>query len=133
MSKEEAIRLIILDYCSTHDISTSEFARKCGISKAYISKIVNKGLGKYGISSTIQNLLATGIKITDNVEFEKLIKQYQNNNQVEYNAVKNSIITKISDNLDKYNEKDLEIINSIIENSNSEKLSLLYDLLKNMR
>ena len=73
------------------------------------------------------------MKIADNVEFEKLIKQYQNNNQAEYSAVKNSIITKISDNLDKYNEKDLEIINSIIENSNSEKLSLLYGLLKNMR
>lgn len=132
MSKEEAIRRIIMKYCEEKHISTSEFARKSKISKAYISNIVNNKLGKYGISSTIQSLLSKGLDINDEVEFEKIIKQYQNNNHIQNSLEKETLISKISSSLYRLEESDLEIVFAIIENSNSEKLSLIDDYLKNM-
>ena len=72
MSKEEAIRLIILDYCDMHRITPTQFAKDSGISKSYISKIMKKQYGKVGISMTYTELIATGMKISM-LDFQRLI------------------------------------------------------------
>ena len=61
MKREESIRSIIIDYCNSHGITPTEFARNSGISKSYMSKINKKQWGKTGISMTYCALLAAGI------------------------------------------------------------------------
>ena len=63
MTKEEAIRFIISDYCKIHKITPTQFARESGISKAYMSKIMKKKYGKVGISMTYTELIAKGMKM----------------------------------------------------------------------
>ena len=60
MSNEEALALIIKKYCVVHNISYSEFARETGVSRAYINRIISNKCGKFGISSTIKELIAKG-------------------------------------------------------------------------
>ena len=67
MTKEQALKLIILDYCSEHNLMPIEFARKCELSKSYISKIINEKFGSVGISLTYLERIANGLnmKIVD--------------------------------------------------------------------
>ncbi len=134
MSKEEAIRLIILDYCNNHNITPTEFARKAEISKPYINKIVNNKHGKYGISMTFSEKIAQGMNI-DMVEFQKMIKKLQQNEnaKIDFDISKESIINNINEELYKFPKSDLDVIHSIIKNSNSEKLNILHSFLKNMK
>lgn len=132
MSKDEALGRIILDYCRTHNLSISAFARQSNISKGYISKITNNENGKWGVSSTIKELIANGMKIST-VELEQLIEQYQETNQGIIEIPEDNVITKINNELKKFNADDLEIIYGIITNSSSEKLEILHNLLKNMK
>ena len=134
MTREEAIRLIILDHLKLTGMSISEFARKCEISKAYISKIINKQRGK-NISLTTSMLIAKGMNLTE-IEFKELIEKYQNdNNQEETDLIlkNNIIIADIIDNLKKFNEEELELINNIVQNSNRERLEVVSNLLKSMK
>ena len=132
MSKEEAIRLIILDYCDLHRITPTQFAKDSGISKSYISKIMKKQYGKVGISMTYTELIATGMKISM-LDFQRLIEQYKtkdDNNP--YNHDNEIIITQINNELRNFKKEDLEVLHSILANIDSEKLNILHSILKNM-
>lgn len=131
MEKEEAIRLIILDYCEAHRITPTQFARNSGISKSYISKIMKKQFGKVGISMTYTELIAKGMKI-NMVDFQKLIEQYKDNNE-ENNQNKDIIIAEINNNLRNLAIKDLELLHSYLVNIDSKKLDILHSTLKNMK
>lgn len=132
MSNEEALALIIKKYCVVHNISYSEFARETGVSRAYINRIISNKCGKFGISSTIKELIAKGLH-TSMPQLEKQIEQYKNNNDVKFDDETANIISSIASELKKYDINDLETIQSIISESNSQRLKIIYNLLKNMK
>ena len=132
MSNEEALALIIKKYCVVHNISYSEFARETGVSRAYINRIISNKCGKFGISSTIKELIAKGLH-TSMPQLEKQIEQYKNNNDVKFDDETANIISSIVSELKKYDINDLETIQSIIYESNSQRLNIIYNLLKNMK
>lgn len=132
MSNEEALALIIKKYCVVHNISYSKFARETGVSRAYINRIISNKCGKFGISSTIKELIAKGLH-TSMPQLEKQIEQYKNNNDVKFDDETANIISSIVSELKKYDINDLETIQSIISESNSQRLKIIYNLLKNMK
>lgn len=132
MSNEEALALIIKKYCVVHNISYSEFARETGVSRAYINRIISNKCGKFGISSTIKELIAKGLH-TSMPQLEQQIEQYKNNNDVKFDDETANTISSIVSELKKYDINDLRIIQSIISESNSQRLKIIYNLLKNMK
>lgn len=130
MSKEEAIKLIITDYCKAHNITPTNLGEKAGVSKAHIHKIMNLKWGKLGISMTYTELLANGMGYSM-VEFQELIEKYQQNDKC--NLETKPLINKINKELENFNEKELVILTDILHNVNSEKLELILNLLKNMK
>lgn len=132
MSNEEALALIIKKYCVVHNISYSEFARETGVSRAYINRIISNKCGKFGISSTIKELIAKGLH-TSMPQLEQQIEQYKNNNDVKFDDETANTISSIVSEFKKYDINDLRIIQSIISESNSQKLKIIYNLLKNMK
>lgn len=131
MTKEDALRQIILDYCDENHIMPVEFARKCEISKSYISKIINKKYGSVGISLTYLSLIAKGMGIKT-VDLQILIEKHQLNASEE-EIKRTKLITDIINKVESYDSKDLETLHSIILNTNSERLEILHSLLKNMK
>ncbi len=132
MSNEEALALIIKKYCVVHNISYSEFARETGVSRAYINRIISNKCGKFGISSTIKELIAKGLH-TSMPQLEQQIEQCKNNNDVKFDDEIANTISSIVNELKKYDINDLETIQSIISESNSQRLKIIYNLLKNMK
>lgn len=132
MSNEEALALIIKKYCVVHNISYSEFARETGVSRAYINRIISNKCGKFGISSTIKELIAKGLH-TSMPQLEQQIEQCKNNNDVKFDDEIENTISSIVSELKKYDINDLETIQSIISESNSQRLKIIYNLLKNMK
>lgn len=131
MSNEEALAIIIENYCIRHGISHSEFARKAGVSRAYINRITGNKCGKFGVSSTIKELIAKGLNISL-AQLEKQIEQCKNN-ELNIDNLNADIIANISNDLKKFNADDLEIIYEIVSKSNSERLKVINGLLKNMK
>lgn len=131
MTKEDAIRQIILDYCDDHHLMPVEFARKSEISKSYISKIINRKYGSVGISLTYLSLIAKGLDMKT-VDLQILIEKYQSNASEE-ELKRTKLIIDITNKVESYNCKDLEVLHSIILNTNSERLEILHSLLKNMK
>ncbi|MBP3920163.1 MAG: helix-turn-helix transcriptional regulator [Bacilli bacterium] len=135
MKREEAIRLIIIDYCNSHGITPTEFARNSGISKSYMSKINKKQWGKTGISMTYCALLAAGMNM-DEIQFQTLIKKYQNKGietKFDDEDEKNTIINSIGKELDKYETKDLKLIDKILKKSDSKAIERLYDIYNSIK
>lgn len=132
MNTDEALGQIILNYCRTHGMSIGDFSKKSGVSKGYISKITKNKIGKYGVSSTIKELLASGMNTTP-VELEKLIENYQNDDFNPLDVPDDDFIVKINNKLKKLNNADAEKIYSIVSNASSDQLQILCDLLKNMK
>lgn len=131
MTKEKALKLIILDYCSEHNLMPIEFARKCELSKSYISKIINEKFGSVGISLTYLERIANGLNMKI-VDLQNLIDKYQSNaNDDEIKRTK--LIIEIINKVESYANKDLDVLHSIILNTNSERLEILHSLLKNMK
>ena len=123
MSNEKALAIIIENYCDSHNISHSEFARQSKVSRAYINKITANKCGKFGVSSTIKELIAKGLKIST-AQLENKIEQCKNGNlKLEEKNI--DIISNINNELKKFNPNDLEIILAILSNSNSEKLKFI--------
>lgn len=135
MKREEAIRSIIIDYCNSHGITPTEFARNSGISKSYMSKINKKQWGKTGISMTYCALLAAGMNM-DEIQFQTLIKKYQDKGceaKFDTEDEKIAIINSINKELDKYDSIDLKLIDKLFKNSNSNDIKKLYDMYSSLK
>ncbi len=133
MTKDQAIKKILLDYLRLKNMSLSEFSRKSNTSKAFLSKILNDRVGKYGISITYMSLIAKGMNL-DEVEFQGLIKEYQDKENDQNNLMtKKSInIAEIKNILEGKSEDEIEIIHYIISNSNIGDLQTLQKFLRSM-
>lgn len=132
MSREEAIRQSILDYCDTLGITPTELARRGDISKSYINKIVNCQWGKLGISYTYLSKIAKCLNM-DIMEYQELLKKYQEEGKADTSLKKDEIIIKsILSQLEKFNANDLEKIYNILLKCDSNRLENIYNLLKSM-
>lgn len=133
MTKDQAIKKILLDYLRLKNMSLSEFSRKSNTSKAFLSKILNDRVGKYGISITYMSLIAKGMNL-DEVEFQGLIKEYQDkeNDQNNLMSKKSINIAEIKNILEGKSEDEIEIIHYIISNSNIGDLQTLQKFLRSM-
>lgn len=133
MSRDDAIRQIVQDHLNLTGISLSEFARRCKTSKAFISKIINRKLGKYGISTSYLGLLAEGMNMTE-VEMQTKISAYQSSNQDDIKPIsKNDIIlNEVKKKLEEFNESDCKLLQDILLNIKSSQLKTINDLIKRM-
>lgn len=66
-------------------------------------------------------------------QLEQQIEQCKNNNDVKFDDEIANTISSIVSELKKYDINDLETIQSIISESNSQRLKIIYNLLKNMK
>lgn len=133
MSREDAVRLILIDYCNEHRITPTEFGRNSNVSKSSISKIMNHKYGRIGISGTILGLIANGMGI-ELCELEKIIISYQNGSPPKTEiSEKIRLIALINSELEKLSESDLGVLHSIILAADSKALKNLDIILKNMK
>ena len=133
MSREDAVRLILIDFCDNNRISPTEFGRNSNVSKSSISKIMNHKYGHIGISGTILGLIANGMGI-ELCDLEKLIEAYQNGSPPKTTtSEKVRLIALINSQLEQLNESDLEVLHSIILAADSKALKNLDIILKNMK
>lgn len=132
MSRDDAIRQIIIDHLDFSRLSLSEFARRCNTSKAFISKIINKKFGKYGISTSYLGLLAKGMNMTE-LELQTKISEYQSSSENKKLISKNDIIlNEVKKKLEDFNEYECKLFHSIILNLKSSQLETIDDLIKRM-
>ncbi len=133
ISREDAVRLILIDFCNEHRMTPTEFGRNSNVSKSSISKIMNHKYGHIGISGTILGLIAKGMGI-ELCDFEKLIELYQNGSPPEHIiSEKERLIALITSQLEQLSEEDLEVLHSIILDADSKDLKGLDIILKNMK
>ena len=90
MSRESAVRLILIEYLELHNMSLSEFGRKSKVNKATLSKLLNNKYGKIGISGVILGLIANGMCMDLPELEEKIINELS----VEYNKTRQFAITQ---------------------------------------
>ena len=127
MSRESAVRLILIEYLELHNMSLSEFGRKSKVNKATLSKLLNNKYGKIGISGVILGLIANGMCM-DLPELEEKIIEYQT-------AYQNGEVKPKT-----YTDKDkmialeeLKILHSIILEVDKKALKSLDIIIKNMK
>ena len=120
MSRESAVRLILIEYLELHNMSLSEFGRKSKVNKATLSKLLNNKYGKIGISGVILGLIANGMCM-DLPELEEKIIEYQT-------AYQNGEVKQKT-----YTDKDkmIALISDNIKTSSIVHCPFLYRLLKN--
>jgi transcriptional regulator with XRE-family HTH domain len=137
MSRESAVRLILIEYLELHNMSLSEFGRKSKVNKATLSKLLNNKYGKIGISGVILGLIANGMCM-DLPELEEKIIEYQTayqNGEVKPKTYtdKDKMIALISDNIKKLDIEELKILHSIILEVDKKALKSLDIIIKNMK
>lgn len=111
MDKNFALKRIIEQYMGEQNLSQADFARKCDVSKSFINKIINRKLGKFGISEIYFKRLAKGMNITsdtlhdwiDNLDLVNLDKT----------IVKEKPIDLFITDAKKLSDEKLEFIHSI--------------------
>lgn len=132
MSIEDAVGLIIKDYCIIRNTTPTGFARNANIGKSTINKIVLFKYGKVGISGTILDLIAKGMNLNTEA-FRNLIKDYQNGKRMTADEfARYQLISNIIECLHNYNVDDLAILYKILLKSNSSNIKDIELNLENM-
>lgn len=137
MSREDAVRLILIDYFDLHNISLSEFGRKAKVNKATLSKIMNRKYGKIGISGVILGLIAKGMGMTL-PELEEQIIECQaafEKGEIQQKTYtdKDKLIARISEDIKKLSVEELKILHSIVLEVDGKTLKSLDIIVKNMK
>lgn len=137
MSREDAVRLILIEYFELHNISLSEFGRKAEVSKSTLSKLLNHKYGKIGISGTLLGLIAKGMGITLPELEEKIIEYqiaYQNGKmQQKTYTDKDKLVARISEEIKRLDVEELKILHSIVLEVDKKTLKSLDIIVKNMK
>lgn len=122
MSIEEAVGLIIKDYCKIRGTTPTGFARKANIGKSTINKIILFKYGKVGISGTILDLIAAGMNLNTEA-FRNLIKDYQNGKRMTTDEfARYQLLSNIIECLNNYNVDDLAILYKALLKTNSSNI-----------
>lgn len=137
MSREDAVRLILIEYLDLHNMSLSEFGRKSTVNKATLSKIMNHKHGKIGVSGYILDHIANAMGMTLPELEEKIIEvqtafQKGEIQQKTYTG-KDKLIARISEDIKKLDINELKILHSIILDVDKNTLKSLDIILKNMK
>lgn len=137
MSREDAVRLILIDYLELHNMSLSEFGRKSEVNKATLSKIMNHKYGKIGISGPILGLIAKGMGMTL-PELEEEIIECQTafkNGELQQKTYtdKDKLVARISEDIKKLDVEELKILHSIVLDVDKKTLKSLDIIVKNMK
>ena len=137
MSREDAVRLILIDYFELHNISLSEFGRKAQVNKATLSKLLNRKYGKIGISGVILGLIANGMGMTL-PELEEEIIECQtafDKGEIQQKTYtdKDKLIARISEDIKKFGVEELKILHSIVLEIDGKTLKSLDIIVKNMK
>lgn len=137
MSREDAVRLILIEYFELHNISLSEFGRKAEVSKSTLSKLLNHKYGKIGISGTLLGLIAKGMGMTLPELEEKIIEYqiaYQNGKmQQKTYTDKDKLVARISEEIKRLDVEELKILHSIVLEVDKKTLKSLDIIVKNMK
>jgi len=123
MNRNDAVKFIVKKYLNMHNMLSADFARKCEVSKPFMSKIINSSEGRFGISSAYIQKLAKGMNISVS-EFEDMIAEFLANDTIE--SIENKfIIGEIRIELLRFKEDELKTLHSIIKKTNSNNLKRL--------
>lgn len=137
MSREDAVRQILIEYFELHNISLSEFGRKAEVSKSTLSKLLNHKYGKIGISGTLLGLIAKGMGMTLPELEEKIIEYqiaYQNGKmQQKTYTDKDKLVARISEEIKRLDVEELKILHSIVLEVDKKTLKSLDIIVKNMK
>lgn len=137
MSREDAVRQILIEYFELHNISLSEFGRKSEVSKSTLSKLLNHKYGKIGISGTLLGLIAKGMGMALPELEEKIIEYqiaYQNGKmQQKTYTDKDKIVARISEEIKRLDVEELKILHSIVLEVDKKTLKSLDIIVKNMK
>ena len=79
MDRNYALKFIIEQYMTTHNLKQYEFADKCEVSKSFINKICNRKQGKFNVSEMYFIRLAKGMGITSD-ELHKMLEDIETTN-----------------------------------------------------
>lgn len=110
MTRNEAIKKIVSDYISSNGLSQSDFARRGGLTRVYVNKLIKRDPStKYGISSTMFAKIADAMRMQVQ-DLEDLVHLYEENDSIpkdytEISKIKNDIINVIRNS--NLNEKQL--------------------------
>lgn len=137
MSREDAVRQILIEYFELHNISLSEFGRKAEVSKSTLSKLLNHKYGKIGISGTLLGLIAKGMGMTL-PELEEKIIEYQmayQNGKIQQKSYtdKDKLVARISEEIKRLDVEELKILHSIVLEVDKKTLKSLDIIVKNMK
>lgn len=122
MNRNEAIKKIVSNYLISTGMSQSDFARRGGLTRDYVNKLIKREPStKYGISSIMFAKIAQAMEIQVQ-DLENMILTYDENNSVPQDFIKiskekNDIINLLINS--NFNEKQLLEIYSFIKNLNS--------------
>jgi len=137
MSREDAVRQILIEYFELHNISLSEFGRKAEVSKSTLSKILNHKYGKIGISGVLLGLIANGVGMTL-PELEEKISEYQKafeNGEMKQKTYtdKDKLVARVSEDIKKLDVEELKLLHSIVLAVDKKTLKSLDIIVKNMK
>ena len=122
MNRNEAIKKIVSNYLISTGMSQSDFARRGGLTRDYVNKLIKREPStKYGISSIMFAKIAQAMEIQVQ-DLENMILTYDENNSIPQDFIKiskekNDIINLLINS--NFNEKQLLEIYSFIKNLNS--------------
>lgn len=126
MDRNYALKFIIEQYMTTHNLKQYEFADKCEVSKSFINKICNRKQGKFNVSEMYFIRLAKGMGITSD-ELHKMLENIETVNFKKSNIEEQPLDLLIKD-VKKLNDEKLKLIHSItkeILKCRSKKMNLL--------
>ena len=136
MDRNYALKFIIEQYMTTHDLKKYEFADKCEVSKSFISKICNRKQGKFNVSEMYFIRLAKGMGITSD-ELHKMLENIETVSFKKSNIDGQPLELLIKD-AKKLSDEKLKLIHSITKEilkcrtKNMKVLLPIFDTILNM-
>lgn len=122
MNRNEAIKKIVSNYLISTGMSQSDFARRGGLTRDYVNKLIKREPStKYGISSIMFAKIAQAMAIQVQ-DLENMILTYNESNSISHDFIENSKIKNDIINLlrnSNFDEKQLLDIYSFINNLSS--------------
>lgn len=133
MDRNYALKFIIEQYMTTHNLKQYEFADKCEVSKSFINKICNRKQGKFNVSEMYFIRLAKGMGITSD-ELHEMLENIETVNFEKSNIEEQPLDLLIKD-AKKLSDEKLKLIHSITKELlkyRSKKTNLLIPLIENI-
>ena len=133
MDRNYALKFIIEQYMTTHNLKQYEFADKCEVSKSFINKICNRKQGKFNVSEMYFIRLAKGMGITSD-ELHEMLENIETVNFEKSNIEEQPLDLLIKD-AKKLSDEKLKLIHSITKELlkyRSKKTNLLIPLIESI-